>query len=110
MTLEERFEALTMNLELTARDVAELQNAIAEMRKVNAEMQKTDAILQQRIADFERATEQRFAESQQRVAQWEFEKKHLDEKVDSLADSTRMLLAAVQGQQTRIERVERRIS
>ena len=103
MTLEERFEALTMNLELTARDVAEMQKATAEMRKVNAD-------IQQRIVDFERATAERFAENGQRFARREFEKKHLDEKVDSLFDGTRVLLAAVQGRQTRIESIERRIT
>jgi hypothetical protein len=82
MTIDERLEALTMNLELAARDIAELQK---------------------NTADFERATERRFA-------QWEFEKKHLDEKVDLLVDGTQNLLAAVQGQQIRIERLERHIS
>ena len=101
MTFEERFEALTMNLELTARDVADLQKAIAEMQKTTAEMQKTTADMQKTNTDFQKATVARFA-------QWEMEKKHIDEKVDGLVDSTKMLLTAVQAQQVRIERVERR--
>jgi len=60
-----------MNLELTARDVADLQKAVAEMRADTAASQKATA---------------------DRFALWELERKHLDEKVNSLADSTRMLL------------------
>jgi hypothetical protein len=51
----------------------------------------------------------------ERAAQWEVEAKfirermtHLDEKVDSLADSVRMLVTAAQAQQVRIERLERK--
>jgi hypothetical protein len=96
MTLDERIEALTMNLELTARDVADLQKATADMHRANADLQKN-------TTEFQLATAARFA-------QWEMEKKHLDEKVDALTESTQMLLSAVQAQQGRIERVERRLS
>jgi hypothetical protein len=38
------------------------------------------------------------------------EKQHLDEKIDSLTDATRMLLSAVQAHQFRIERLESKAS
>jgi chromosome segregation ATPase len=117
MTIDERLEALTMNLELTARDVADLQKAVsqmqattagiqattAEMQATTAEMQAATAEMQASTAAFQKATAERFA-------LWELESKHLDEKVDSLADSTKMLLIAVQAHQSRIERLEHRAS
>jgi hypothetical protein len=78
MNFEERMDALAMNLELTARD----------------------------IADFRQATEAFQEATDRRITQWETEKRHLDEKVDALLDSTRMLLTVAQAHENRIERLE----
>jgi predicted nuclease with TOPRIM domain len=93
MNFEERMDALAMNLELTARDIADFRQATeAFQRNTEAFQRNTEA--------FQEATNRR-------IAQWETEKKHLDEKVDSLLDSTRMLLTVCQAHENRIERLER---
>ena len=40
MTIEERLSALTMNLELTARETADLRESVAALNKSTAELNK----------------------------------------------------------------------
>jgi hypothetical protein len=47
MTIDERLSALTMNLELTARETADLRESVAELRKSMADNKGTvDALVQ----------------------------------------------------------------
>ena len=86
MNFEERIDAMAMNLELTAREIADLRHA-------------TDA--------FQRNTEAFRQETAQRFAQWELQSRHADEMVADLLKSTQMLLTVAQSHENRLTRLER---
>ena len=51
MTIDERLSAVTMNLELTARDVADLNESVAGLHGTVAELHGTVAELHGSVAD-----------------------------------------------------------
>ncbi len=81
-------------------------------------------LLGHRLVDFEAATEKRHADFEQEqkrqdamitrlgeiLIQTDTTAQHIDEKVDSLADSTLKLMTAISAQQMRIEALDRKAS
>ena len=82
MDIDQRIEALTMNLELTAHEVSDLRAAFAERDKAWAERDKITAL----------------------------ELSHMRENINTLAQSANSLLVVASRHETRISRVEAQLN
>lgn len=111
MTIDERLEALTMNLELAFRDIQDLRLAIDANAALNTAM---NAALIQTIREsaaaqavaHEAAAKAAAAE----YAEIRFEGRAQRDRIDTLVVATQSLLTVCQTHDARIARVERKLA
>ena len=103
MDIDQRIEALTMNLELTAHEVSDLRAAFAERDKAAAERDKAAAERDRAWAERDKA----WAERDKITA---LELSHMSENINTLAQSANSLLVVASRHETRISRVESQLN
>ena len=96
MDIDQRIEALTMNLELTAHEVSDLRAAFAERDKAAAERDKAWAERDKAWAERDKITA--------------LELSHMRENINTLAQSANSLLVVASRHETRISRVESQLN
>ena len=110
MDIDQRIEALTMNLELTAHEVSDLRAAFAERDKAAAERDKAWAERDKAAAERDKAAAERDKAWAERDKITALELSHMRENINTLAQSANSLLVVASRHETRISRVESQLN